>query len=228
VASCPGAEDLRIRRLKMKRIEKSWLAGAIALSVALGGGAIAYASIPDSGGVIHGCYQMNVGNLRVIDSATESCRPSEVPLNWSQTGPQGAQGPAGPQGAQGPQGPTGPSGLSHAYTSTGSTISTVAAVLGPVPAGNFVISATAEVYFDPCPLCIGPPHADCEIFDTFSPRDLYFDAGNLEGANDLLVVPFTEWMTTATSGDTLTLYCSADRQAVTQGTITAIQVDSFN
>ena len=70
---------------------------------------VAYASIPDGNGVIHGCYQKTNGQLRVIDPAVSSCNPSETPLQWSQTGPQG---PVGPQGPQGPQGPAGPEGLS--------------------------------------------------------------------------------------------------------------------
>ncbi len=60
------------------------------------------AAIPDSNGVINGCYQKNVGNLRVIDpSAGDSCRPSEIAISWSQTGPQGPAGPVGPQQAEG-------------------------------------------------------------------------------------------------------------------------------
>ncbi len=55
------------------------------------------AAIPDSSGVINGCYQKNVGNLRVIDpSAGDSCRPSEIAISWSQTGPAGPAGPTGP------------------------------------------------------------------------------------------------------------------------------------
>ena len=72
------------------------------------------AAIPDSNGVINGCYQKNVGNLRVIDpSAGDSCRPSEIAISWSQTGPQGppgATGPAGPVGPAGPKGDTGATG----------------------------------------------------------------------------------------------------------------------
>ncbi len=37
----------------------------------------AYAAIPDSGGVIHGCYQRDEGLLRVLD-ASQTCRSSEV------------------------------------------------------------------------------------------------------------------------------------------------------
>jgi len=79
--------------------------------VGLAAGGVAYATIPDSGGVIHGCYQKNEGQLRVIDPSTGgACRSSENALSWSQTGPQGPQGPEGPQGPQGPQGTQGPQG----------------------------------------------------------------------------------------------------------------------
>jgi hypothetical protein len=79
----------------------------IALGVLAGIGAVAHAAIPDSNGVIHGCYGKD-GKLIVIDSATEQCKSGETTLDWSATGPQGPEGPQGPQGAQGPAGPSGP------------------------------------------------------------------------------------------------------------------------
>jgi hypothetical protein len=86
---------------------------------ALVGGSVAYASIPDSSGVIHGCYQKISGNLRVVDPATDSCRSSEVGLDWNQAGPTGATGPAGPKGATGATGPTGVAGPTGATGPTG-------------------------------------------------------------------------------------------------------------
>lgn len=85
---------------------------------------VAYASIPDANGFIHGCFQNGRGILRVIDSATTACGADETPLNWSQTGapgPMGRQGPQGTQGAQGPQGPTGPGGPAGPQGATGAT-----------------------------------------------------------------------------------------------------------
>jgi Collagen triple helix repeat (20 copies) len=101
-----------MRRFTFGRVR--WLlGGAIVGSVVAGG--VAFAAIPDSSGVINGCYQKNVGNLRVIDpSAGDSCRPSEIGISWSQTGPQGPQGPPGPQGPQGLQGPKGDTGATGA------------------------------------------------------------------------------------------------------------------
>lgn len=97
---------------------RSPAAAAVALATAVMAGGVAWATIPDQGGVIHGCYQKNNGQLRVVDSgAGPGCTPAETALQWNQTGPQGPQGPPGPQGASGPQGiagptgPTGPAGL---------------------------------------------------------------------------------------------------------------------
>jgi hypothetical protein len=97
-----------VRRFSLGR-SRWFLLGAV-VGAGLAGGVVAYAAIPDSGGVIHGCYQKNVGNLRVIDPASDSCRPSEIAITWSQTGPQGIPGPQGPAGPAGPQGPQGPKG----------------------------------------------------------------------------------------------------------------------
>lgn len=89
------------------------VAGTIAvLAVAAG---VAYAAIPDSGGVIHGCYNRSNGQLRVIDpGAGENCKTPESVLDWNQTGPAGATGPAGPAGPAGPIGPAGATGATGA------------------------------------------------------------------------------------------------------------------
>jgi hypothetical protein len=83
---------------------KKLLAVVFSLAVVLGG--VAYASIPDPSGVIHGCYKTSnpaKGALVVIDSATETCPSGTVSLNWNQEGPQGATGATGPQGPAGPE-----------------------------------------------------------------------------------------------------------------------------
>ena len=102
------------------------LAGAVVGSIVAGGAA--FAAIPDSSGVINGCYQKNVGNLRVIDPGSgDKCRPSEIPISWSQTGPKGATGATGATGPQGPKGdtgatgPIGPQGLKGDTGATGAT-----------------------------------------------------------------------------------------------------------
>src|SRR5712691_5259984 len=85
--------------------------GAAAMA-SLGG--VAYATIPDGSGVIHGCFVKNGGGLRVIDTdAGQKCKSTEAPIFWNQQGPKGDTGPtgsAGPKGDTGPQGPAGAKG----------------------------------------------------------------------------------------------------------------------
>lgn len=85
-------------------------AGAAATAAAALVGGVAWSAIPDSGGVIHGCYQKQQGMLRVIDDAAGTCRPAEVAISWNTVGPQGTPGPQGEQGPPGPQGPQGEQG----------------------------------------------------------------------------------------------------------------------
>jgi hypothetical protein len=98
---------------------------------------IVYASIPDSNGVIHGCYANKGGGLRVIDTGTgQSCHANkETMLSWNQSGPTGATGLPGP---------------SDAYTVEGSRVIpgdgtnyTVASM--SLPQGSFVVSAVVRL-----------------------------------------------------------------------------------
>jgi hypothetical protein len=82
---------------------------ALVAVMALVAAGIGYAAIPDSSGVIHGCYSTKNGALRVIDSAAK-CANGEVALNWNQQGPKGDLGATGPQGPKGDTGTTGPQG----------------------------------------------------------------------------------------------------------------------
>jgi type VI secretion system secreted protein Hcp len=103
------------------RSRRVWKAGLlIAVGIAGGATAVAVASVPDSNGVIHACYQVDkagstvpatsTGNLRIIDpSAGQTCNTvsasgapgTEATIAWNQTGPPGPEGPAGPQGPAG-------------------------------------------------------------------------------------------------------------------------------
>jgi hypothetical protein len=98
-------------------VRRNWfIAIAVVAGLVLAGG-VAYASIPDAAGVIHGCYQKVNGQLRVIDTSRGgTCSPSENALSWNQTGPTGAQGPTGPTGAKGATGATGPTGAAGSAT----------------------------------------------------------------------------------------------------------------
>jgi hypothetical protein len=55
-------------------------AGVAVLGLVVGGG-IAWATIPDSSGVIHTCYKNN--GWRVIDSPGTSCNSSETPFDFN-------------------------------------------------------------------------------------------------------------------------------------------------
>jgi hypothetical protein len=97
---------------------------ALALVVAVGGGAFAVAAIPAADGSIKACYKKSgkqKGTLRVIDSKAR-CARTEKTLTWSQNGSPGAAGPVGPAGANGQagaQGETGATGEPGAKGETG-------------------------------------------------------------------------------------------------------------
>ena len=74
-------------------------------------GGVTYAAIPDSNGVVHGCFARSNGAVRVIDPAAgQRCTRQEIPLDWSRTGPTGAAGPKGDVGDKGPSGDRGDPG----------------------------------------------------------------------------------------------------------------------
>src|SRR5262245_22551418 len=98
-----------------------WKAVAAVAATGVVCAGLAFASIPDAAGVIHGCYQQINGQLRVIDTGTTTCGPSETSLHWNVTGPRGPQGIPGPVGPTGPAGPQGPSGPTGAMGPTGPT-----------------------------------------------------------------------------------------------------------
>jgi hypothetical protein len=65
-------------------------AGTLVASALLGG--VAWAAIPDSAGVIQGCYN-NGGNLKVVDELP--CPKGWTSLPWNQEGPKGDPGTDG-------------------------------------------------------------------------------------------------------------------------------------
>jgi hypothetical protein len=131
----------------------------VALVLALGGAA--FATIPDSAGVIHACYQVD-GNgqpapnssLRLIDPSgsgkqdTKGCTQRERALDWNHTGPRGPAGLPGAKGDTGPQGPQGPAGSAGA---DGKTVLNGAGV----PAGD--LGTSGDFYIDnPANTIYGP------------------------------------------------------------------------
>ena len=108
-----------MKRTLASRRSRLAIAGAAAL-VALAAATVASATIPDSSGVIHGCYARSGGALRVIDNSVVNCKSTETSLNWNQTGPKGA---TGPRGLTGPAGPAG-TAVAYGYVDhTGLTVS---------------------------------------------------------------------------------------------------------
>jgi hypothetical protein len=69
----------------LRRPSPAMVVALIALVVAVGG--VAFATIPDSAGTIHGCVHKNTGALRVVESG--SCRSNERPVSWSSEGSGG-------------------------------------------------------------------------------------------------------------------------------------------
>lgn len=135
------------------------LLAAIVVATAAIAGGIAFAAIPDSSGVIHGCYNPNGAKaqngttLNIIDSDTASCRSNLAAITWNQTGPQGpagADGAKGDKGDKGDTGDTGPPGPSAAYANYGDGFHTIAAgntqtvASVTVPAGSYVLSGAVQ------------------------------------------------------------------------------------
>ena len=124
----------------MKRVlGRRGVAAAVVVVVAAVVGGIAYASIPDANGVIHGCYRKTTGEL-IVATSDKGCEEGWKPLDWSQSGPTGLTGPTGPTGPTGVTGPTGPTGaLSSAYVDA--FVSTTQPVAGTVPFDTTVIGS---------------------------------------------------------------------------------------
>ena len=97
--------------MKLRLGKKTGFVLAIAGATAVGGisTAAVIAAVPDASGAIHGCYLKNAGlfdgkgTVRIIDTATDSCKTNENAISWSQTGPKGDPG----EGAEPGTGPIG-------------------------------------------------------------------------------------------------------------------------
>jgi hypothetical protein len=130
-----------IVRSSLKENELKKIIAVIFAAMLLTG--VAYASIPDSSGVIHGCVKNGTTGqreIRVIDTAyTTTCMAGWTAVTWNQEGPQGATGPAGPQGATGPAGADGVSGyeIVHVQETIPPTIEQL--VTAPCPVGKSVL-----------------------------------------------------------------------------------------
>jgi len=83
-----------------KRPSPALIISLMALVLATGG--FAAAAIPDSSGVVHGCYKKKKGTLRLVSGS--KCKKSEKSISWNQKGANGANGAAGAKGDKGDAG----------------------------------------------------------------------------------------------------------------------------
>ena len=119
-------------RLAAARLTVSNVLAAVAIFVAMGGGAYAVGAMPAANGVAHGCYDKKKGSLRVVKKG-KKCKKAELKLAWNvkgQRGPKGdpgspgssgGSGSPGSAGAAGPAGQTGPAGPTGSTGATGAT-----------------------------------------------------------------------------------------------------------
>lgn len=178
-------QSFRLRRPSRTSV----IVGTVALTLVAGG--TAYAAIPNSTtGVITGCYQTFLGNLRVIDTQVgQRCNLVEKQLTWNQagipgptggTGPAGQTGPAGPSGTVGPAGGPGPTGPQGAPGPTGAselflvkkdyiqTSNTGKAISLDVPAGTYLVTGKTYIgllVYGRCNLVAGPDDAHSTFYD---------------------------------------------------------------
>jgi hypothetical protein len=151
-----------------------WLLAASTAGFTLAGG-IAYATVPDSGGVIHTCFKqidatkLGGASLSVVDSESgATCKVGETALTFDQQGPPGPQGLQGDPGTPGAQGPQGDPGPSDAYSARQGSVTLTDArtvvLARDVPEGSFVVTARVEVFTGADTL--GPRFVSCTLFDT--------------------------------------------------------------
>ena len=85
----------------MKAVTSHSLGTALAGALMLAGlGVFVLAAIPDSQGVIRGCYKTANGQLRVLDGGAGS-KGDETPIPWNQAGPQAFRESPGRPGQRG-------------------------------------------------------------------------------------------------------------------------------
>lgn len=79
---------------------RNWLIGCLVAVIGVLVVGIGWASIPDAGGVFHGCVKAD-GTLVVKDdhgTGDITCGPLATKITWGQAGPQGPTGPSGISG----------------------------------------------------------------------------------------------------------------------------------
>ena len=166
-------------------------------------------AIPDSNGVINGCYQKNAGNLRVVNSAA-SCRNDEIPISWN------VQGQTGPSNAFSKDQQS-----SFASTLLNGTFTNIVTL--SLPAGNYVVNATAALTGG-----VSFNTAQCSIRGSSGPLSGSIQTTVGGVANSFGAIPLTTGFTLL-SPDNVSLACraSGDTISTQPSTITAIQVGAL-
>lgn len=208
-----------------------------ALFLALGGTsyAVTTAGFVSHSGVITACANTRSGKVRLVKSGAR-CHRGEQRLAWNQRGfrgKTGAPGPTGKTGATGPSGATGATGLGGASaglndfndgpvvlsTSGEQTVATMA----NVPAGNYILTAKAEV----------SNGATLLFIDCFLRAGGDFDESRAElaasgAAGSVETLPFTLSHVFASVG-TVTLSCNSfgDTADILNAKISAVQVQTL-
>jgi hypothetical protein len=226
----------------MSRRTLAFVAAAIVALIAAG---IAYATIPDSSGVIHGCYAKASGGtppgtLRVVDTGLgQSCGLNEVALSWNQqgvkgaTGPQGPKGPTGsqgPPGGQGPKGPTGPSGTSHGYghATGGIALDTIGYKqvdsISNLPFGRYMVWVAGTIGDNG-----GDSHASCELV---SDGSAFAETGTFPTHGGSYDAPFSLAGDDIVTQGSIEVDCHSDdyqsKNSFARTDLEAIRVDAFN
>jgi Collagen triple helix repeat (20 copies) len=226
---------------RRRMLRRSVVLAVVAAVLAAAAG-VAYAQIPDGGGVIHGCYAKSGGALRVIDGSVTNCKSTETSLNWNQMGPQGPVGPQGPMGPTGPTGPAGPTGpqgpkgdtgpqgpagangVSHGYYATNTyTVNDqglhLVVGLSDLPAGTYAIFVTVTNENGDTAFCVLQKN-----------NATFNDGGKID---EFVGTSYTGVVTTGGS-DTIGAACESAAGQVTSnsseisGSITAIKLDALN
>ena len=85
------------------RLRRVVLTAAVA-GLAVAASSVAFGAIPDSGGLIHGCYsangskQTNGAQLNLVDPEFAACNKNQKEATWNQQGPPGDDGNDGADG----------------------------------------------------------------------------------------------------------------------------------
>jgi len=193
--------------------------------VLIGAAGIAYASIPDGSGVIHGCVAKKDGSLRVIDTgAGGSCSAAkETALNWS----SGVGGPSG--------------GNPNVWTVDGGQADITGALQGitgvSLPAGTYLVMAKGNAVPDgpgqsiqgSCLLVTVGATAEITQVDGSIVEVLWPMTTTGTGAGDMPVSTFA--IITLAGASDVGLACAAfagSTFTMTEVTVTAVAVGQIN